>query len=582
VAPTPTRDPVGRRFGIAEVHEAIAATRPDAECLVFRDRRLTWADVTDRTRRLANHLLRAGLGCRRERSDLAAHESGQDHLAVYLHNGNEYLESMLGAFKARVAPFNVNYRYVAEELRYLLVDSQATAIVVHSRFAPTLAEVLGDLPGIRAILQVDDGSGHDLLPGAVWYETALAGSSPARPAARWSADDLYILYTGGTTGMPKGVMWRNGDAMVECFGGSKTATSVEEFVAAANTGLRALLAPPFMHGAGHWMSFNTWLGGGTVFVQSAPDRLDPADIWGLVEREQLNFLLIVGDAFARPLIDELDRRPYDASSLTVLLSGGAPLSATLKDELLAHLPTVMIVDGLGSSEAGGQMSHVSTGGGATTGTFELTAGNHVLSEDLDRVLSPGDRELGWLAKSGRLALGYLGDPEKTARTYPVIDGVRYAVPGDRARLRADGVVELHGRDSVTINSGGEKIFAEEVEAAIKAHPGVYDCVVAGRPSERWGKEVVAIVRARDGQPLDESSILTEAERHIARYKLPKAIVFVDEIVRSPAGKADYRWAAQMASMASSARAARGSASDRAAAESRRSAAEPSRGNQSGS
>jgi 3-oxocholest-4-en-26-oate---CoA ligase len=541
------RFPEAPEFSLAEVHEAIAATRPDEECLVFRDRRITWAEVTERTRRLANHLIGEGLGCHTERTHLAGHESGQDQLAIYLHNGNEYLECMLGSLKARVASFNVNYRYVAEELRYLLRDADAHAVVLHSRFAPTLAEVLPDLPGLRVILQVPDESGHELLPGAVWYEDALAAASPARPPVVWSPDDLYILYTGGTTGMPKGVLWRNGDAMVECFGGSKTATTIEEFVAEADTGLRALLAPPFMHGAGHWMSFRTWLGGGTVFVQSVPDRLDPADVWSLVESERLTFLLIVGDAFARPLLDELDRHRYDLSSLTVLLSGGAALSANLKDEFLHHLPTLMIVDGLGSSEAGGQISHVSTGGSATTGTFELAPGNHVLSADLDRVLEAGDPEVGWLAKSGRLALGYLGDAAKTARTYPVIDGVRYAVPGDRARRRADNVVELHGRDSVTINSGGEKIFAEEVEAAIKAHEGVYDCVVAGRPSERWGHEVVAIVRVRQGYDVTEAAILSEAAEHVARYKLPKAIVFVDEIVRSPAGKADYRWAKHIAS-----------------------------------
>ncbi|MEN9506760.1 MAG: hypothetical protein RI958_2686 [Actinomycetota bacterium] len=535
-------------YSVAEIHEAIAASRPDDECLVFRDRRLTWAQVTDRTRRLANHLIAAGLGVRTERSELQGHESGQSHLAVYLHNGNEYLESMLGAFKARVAPFNVNYRYVAEELRYLLLDSNAEAVVVHSQFAPTLAEVLGDLPQLRVILQVPDASGHALLPGAVWYEDALAAASGERPAVEWSPDDLYILYTGGTTGMPKGVLWRNGDANVECFGGSR-ADTLDEIVAEAVGGLRALLGPPFMHGAGHWMSFRTWNAGGTVFVQSTPERLDPTDIWGLIERERLSFLLIVGDAFARPLIDELARHDYDLSTLTVLLSGGAPLSANLKEELLAHLPTLMIVDGLGSSEAGGQLSHVSAGSGATTGTFPIAPGNHVLSADLDREVDPGEDELGWLAKSGRLALGYLGDAPKTARTYPVIDGVRYAVPGDRARLRADGTIELHGRDSVTINSGGEKIFAEEVEAALKHHPDVYDCVVAGRPSERWGNEVVAVVRLRDGATADESALLTEAERHIARYKLPKAFVFVDEVVRSPSGKADYRWAKQTATQA---------------------------------
>ena len=415
--------------------------------------------------------------------------------------------------------------------------------------------MLPQLPHLRVILQVDDESGNDLLPGAVWYEDALAAASPERPAVDWSGDDLYMLYTGGTTGMPKGVMWRNGDAMVECFGGSRTAQTVDGFVAEANTGLRALLAPPFMHGAGHWMSFRTWLGGGTVFVQSVPERLDPTDVWSLIEHEGLNFLLIVGDAFARPLLDELEtptgRDAYDLSSLTVLLSGGAALSAPLKNEFLQLLPTVMIVDGLGSSEAGGQVSHVSAGGISSTGTFELTPGNVVLSADLDRVLEPTEQETGWLAKTGRLALGYLGDEAKTQRTYPIVTGRRYAVPGDRARFKNDNpndlIVELHGRDAVTINSGGEKIFAEEVEAAIKAHPAIYDCVVAGRPSDRWGSEVVAVVRIRDGHDANDAALLAEAQRHIARYKLPKAIVRVEHVVRSPSGKADYRWAKTIAS-----------------------------------
>jgi acyl-CoA synthetase (AMP-forming)/AMP-acid ligase II len=534
-------------ISLADVHEAIAATRPDVECLVFRDRRLTWSDVTDRTRRLANHLIANGITCKRERSEVAAHESGQSHLAIYLHNGNEYLESMLGALKARVASLNVNYRYVAEELQYVLADAEANAIVVHSAFAPVLAEVLPALPQLTVILQVPDESGNELLPGAAWYEDALAAASADKPAVEWNADDLYLLYTGGTTGMPKGVMWRNGDALRECFGGSRTAETVDEFVTEATGGLRSMLAPPFMHGAGHWMSFRTWLSGGTVVVQDVTDRLDPIDIWSTVEKERIEFLLIVGEAFARPLLDELDRGTYELSSLAVVLSGGAALSAPLKDEFLAHLPTLMIIDGLGSSEAGGQISHVSTGGEATTGTFPLAPGNVVLSADLDRIEAPDHDELGWLAKSGRLALGYLGDPDKTARTYPVVDGVRYAVPGDRARLLGDGaggpgIVELHGRDSVTINSGGEKIFAEEVEAALKQHAAIYDCVVAGRPSERWGKEVVAVVRIRDEYEATDRELLDEAGRHIARYKLPKQIIRVDEVVRSPSGKADYRWA----------------------------------------
>jgi fatty-acyl-CoA synthase len=523
---------------------------------VFRDRRLTWSELTERTRRLANVLVGAGLGCRREREHLAGWESGQDHLGIYLHNGNEYLECMLGAFKARVAPFNVNYRYVAEELRYLLTDAGARAVVVHSAFAPTLAAVLADVPSVALVLQVPDGSGHPLLPGAVWYEDALAAASPERPPVTPSPDDLYILYTGGTTGMPKGVLWRQADAWVECFGGSTTASTLDEVVAEAVAGaggLQALVAPPFMHGAGHWIGFRTWNTGGTVFVQDHPDRLDPADIWRVIERERLGFLLIVGDAFARPLLDELARPPYDLSSLTVLLSGGAPLSAPLKARFLAHLPALVLVDGLGSSEAGGQLSHVSAGGaGVSTGTFPISPGNHVLSADLDRELPAGDPEIGWLAKSGRLALGYLHDEAKTRRTYPVVDGVRYAIPGDRARLTADGLIELHGRDSVTINSGGEKIFAEEVEAALKQHPAVYDVLVAPRPSERWGQEVVAVVRLAADADASDDDLLAEAARHIARYKLPKQIVFVDEVRRSPSGKADYRWAKDVAAASTAA------------------------------
>lgn len=538
-------------IGMAELHEAIANTRPDEECLIFGDKRFTWSDITRRTRQLANYLNAQNLGCHTERAHLQGWESGQDHLAIYLHNGNEYLEAMLGSWKARVAPFNVNYRYVAEELEYLLNDSRASAIVVHSRFAETLQQIRPNLSHLKVILQVPDSSQAPLLPGAVWYEDALSQSSADKPAGGYHGDDLYILYTGGTTGMPKGVLWRNADAVVECFGGSKTASTVDEFVQEAVGGLRSLPSPPFMHGAGHWIAMRTWLSGGTIIVQSQPDRLDPDDIWGLVEREKANFLLIVGDAFARPLLDGLKNNTRDLSSLLTILSGGAALSAHLKREFLEHLPWIMMVDGLGSSEAGGQLSQVSAGTTASTGTFPLSPQNHILSEDLTRVLEPGHEELGWLAKSGRLALGYFGDEEKTRRTYPVVDGVRYVVPGDRARVTSDLIIELHGRDSVTINSGGEKIFAEEVEAAVKSHPDVYDCVVTGRPSERWGNEVVAIVQLKTGVSPNEESLLQTAEKHIARYKLPKAFVFVNKIERSPAGKADYRWAKEMAVAADS-------------------------------
>lgn len=549
-------------FNLAQVHEAVSAAVPDRECIVWRDRRLTYAQVTDRTRRLANHLLARGLTVAAERDGLAGHESGQAHLACYLHNGNEYLEAMLGAYKARVAPFNVNYRYVAEELRYLLTDSRARAIVFHSAFADRLAEVLPDLPLLEVLLQVDDGSGIDLLPGAEWYEDAIAAASAAMPAVEWNPDDLYILYTGGTTGMPKGVLWRQADIFVGALGGRNLATgteweSLDQLTeAAANGGTRLLPAPPFMHGAGHWLGLGAMNGGNTVCIQDDTVAFDAADVWRTVARERANILLIVGDAFGRPLVDELERaaaagEPYDLASMLMIVSGGAPLNSTLKDRFLAQLPTVMVMDAVGASETGSQMSHMSAAGkAATTGTFNPGPGAAIVNDDLTAVLEAGHPEIGWLAQRGRVPLGYLGDAEKTSRTFPVIDGLRYSVPGDRARLTAEGTIELYGRDSVTINSGGEKIFAEEVEQAIAHHPDVYDVVVAGRPSERWGQEVVAVVQLRAGAACDEGSLIAEAATHIARYKLPKEIRFVDAIVRSPAGKADYRWAREQATAAS--------------------------------
>ena len=545
-------------FNLAQVHEAVSAAVPDRECIVWRDRRLTYAEVTERTRRLANHLLASGIAVTAERAELDGHQSGQPHLACYLHNGNEFIEAMLAAYKARFAPFNVNYRYVAEELRYLLNDSGARAIVYHSAFADRLAEVLPDLPQLEVLLQVDDGTGAALLPGAVWYEEALAAASAERPAVDWSPDDLYILYTGGTTGMPKGVLWRQADIYVGAMGGRDLSTgeewaSLDAIVAAAaNGGARLLPAPPFMHGAGHWLAFNAMSSGNTIVLQDDTVRLDPADVWRTVAREQVNILLIVGDAFGRPLVDELERaasagEAYDTSSLLMIVSGGAPLNSPLKDRLLAQLPTAMVMDAVGASETGSQMSHVSAAGqSASTGTFTPGPGAAIVSDDLSQRLDAGHEEIGWLAQTGRVPLGYLGDAEKTARTFPVIDGVRYSVPGDRARLTAEGIIELYGRDSVTINTGGEKVFAQEVEQALAHHPDVYDVVVAGRPSERWGQEVVAVVQLREGATADEAALLDEAAKHVARYKLPKAFVFVPDIVRSPAGKADYRWAKEQA------------------------------------
>ncbi|HXQ23774.1 MAG TPA: acyl-CoA synthetase [Candidatus Acidoferrales bacterium] len=539
-------------FNLAEINEAIAAAIPDQECVVFHDRRLTWRDFNLRTRRLANFLIRHGLGCHQERATLQNFESGQDHLGLYLHNCNEYLEGMVGAFKARVAPLNVNYRYVENELIYLLNDADCHVLVYHAAFAPMIAKIRGELPHVRLLVQVADESGHALLPGAVGYEEALAQSSDERPQRPWSPDDLYILYTGGTTGFPKGVLWRQEDIFFGAMGGHPPGApkheSLESIVTAAQSGvMRALPAPPFMHGAAHWMAFTCMHQGGTVIVQNHPARLDPDDIWSTIEREQVMFLVIVGDAFGRPLLDQLDNKSYDLSHFNVLLSGGAILTPALKDAFLRKIPHLMIIDGFGASETGGHGTHITMAGTkATTGTFRMNEETSVLKEDLSGPLEPGSAESGWLARRGHVPLGYFKDAEKTARTFPVIGGVRYAVPGDHAKIAADGTIIVLGRGSVSINSGGEKIYPEEVEQALKHHPAVYDAVVVGTPHERFGQQVTAVVQARRGDIPPEKELIEFCAQHLARYKLPRAIIFVDEMVRSPSGKADYRWAKRTA------------------------------------
>ena len=539
-------------FNLGAVNEAIAAAFPDKEAIVFRDRRITFGQLNERTRRLANYLVSRGLGVRKPRSALNRWESGQDQLALYLFNGNEYLEGMLGAYKARVAPYNVNYRYVEEELVYLLNNARTRAIIYHANFAPRVAAVRAKVPSLEVFIQVADDSGNALLTGAVDYEVALAQSSAQMPKVEGSPDDLYILYTGGTTGMPKGVLWRQADILVAALGGraadGRILETLDDYVARAKTvSMKTFPAAPYMHGAGHWIALSAFHQGNTVFIQSDVEKLDPHDILSLIEREKINFLQIVGDAFARPIVDAIRNGKYDLSSLGIILSGGAPLNASIKAEILDLLPHVMIIDGLGSSEAGGQGSQISNKQtGASTGKFVPGPDNVVVDEAMTKVLAPGHEGMGWWAKQGFVPLGYLDDAAKSERTFVMIGGTRFAVPGDRARHLADGSIELHGRDSVTINSGGEKIFAEEVEHALKHHPAVYDAVVAGRASERWGQEVVAIVQLREGVRATDADLSEECAKHIARYKLPKAYIYRDAIVRSPSGKADYRWAKEQA------------------------------------
>jgi 3-oxocholest-4-en-26-oate---CoA ligase len=540
------------QFTVPAVAEAVAATIGDRELIIHGERRYTYADTIERSNRLAAYLHSRGLGCHTERSALAGHEVGQDLVGLYAYNGNEFVEALLGAFAARVAPFNVNFRYVKSELQYLLADSGATALIYHAAFAPRVAEVLPDLPELRVLIQIADDSGNALLDGAVDYESAIE-SAPPLPPLEHSPDDLYVLYTGGTTGMPKGVLWRQHDIFMTSFGGRNIMTgecvsSIDEITArvAAYPGTKLLILPPLIHGAAQWSVMTAISTGQTLVFPDVVDHLDADDVVRAIERERVVTVTVVGDAMARPLLAAIEKGIADVSSLAVVANGGALLTPYVKERLVEALPNAMVVDGVGSSETGAQMSHLSTTGAVSSGTFNAGPDTFVAAEDLGSLLQPGHDAMGWLAQRGYVPLGYKGDAAKTAATFPVIDGVRYAVPGDRARHRADGRIELLGRDSVTINSGGEKIFVEEVETAIASHPGVADVVVTGRPSERWGQEVVAVVALADGAHADAEELIAHAGKSLARYKLPKAVVFRAVVERSPSGKADYRWAREQA------------------------------------
>ena len=528
-------------WNLADLYESVVDVIGDRTAVVVPNaaggrREFTFEQQEARINRLAHALAERGVG-------------PGDKVGVYGYNGNEWIEAQWAAWKLRAVPVNVNYRYVEGELQYLLDNSDAAAVVHGAEFAPLLAHIRGDLPKLKAALAWADGTEVDLeAAGSEDYEEALASSSPERDFEPRSNDDLYILYTGGTTGMPKGVMWRHEDFFLATIGPIVTALAdpIEDPAelatrTAANTPGCGFPVSPLMHGAAQWVAIGNALQG-TKMALSTARHMDPMEVWGIAADEKAMVMNLVGDAQARPLVEALAEDPdrFDLSSLFLISSGGAILSPAVKERYAEILPNVIMYDALGASETGYQGTHA---GSDDQGRPRFFFGDHTIVLDDDgKPTTPGDGVVGRLARRGHLPLGYYKDEKKTAETFPTINGERWVIPGDMAIAEADGTITLLGRGSVSINSGGEKIYPEEVELVLKGHPDVFDAVVVGVPDERWGEHVTAVIVARPGTQPTVEELHDYVKGRIASYKAPREVVIVDEMVRSPSGKADYRWA----------------------------------------
>ena len=525
-------------LNIADLAEHAIDAVPDRVALICGDDQITYAGLEEKANRLAHYLISHGV-------------KKDDKVGLYCRNRIEIVIAMLGIVKAGAILVNVNYRYVEGELRYLFDNSDMVALVHERQYAERVANVLPETPNVKTILVIDDGSSvptqiYQSYGGVEFYQ-AIAEGSPERDFADRSADDIYLLYTGGTTGFPKGVMWRHEDIYRVLLGGTDFATG--EFVAdeydhakqaAAGPPMIRFPIPPMIHGATQsatWMALFT---GGTVVLSP---EFDADEVWRAIEHHKVNLLFFTGDAMARPLLDALESSKRDLSSLFLLSSTAALFSPSLKERFLELLPNRVITDSIGSSETGfGGTSVVAkgqSGGGGPRVTIDKRT--VVLDDDGNEVV-PGSGVRGILAKRGNIPLGYFKDEKKTAETFRTINGVRYAIPGDYAQVEADGTVTMLGRGSVSINSGGEKIYPEEVEGALKGHPDVFDALVVGVPDPRFGQHVAAVVAPRKGKHPTLAELDAFVRTEIAGYKVPRSLWIVDEVKRSPAGKPDYKWA----------------------------------------
>jgi acyl-CoA synthetase (AMP-forming)/AMP-acid ligase II len=523
-------------FNLADLFEAAVDAFGDRDYLVADGQRRTYAEMEARANRLAHHLAAQGIG-------------PGDHVGIYSYNSVEWVETAWAVFKLRAVWININYRYVEDELRYLFTNADLKALVHQREFAPRVTTLLPELPSVRHVLVIEDGTAEPDPPGAVHYEEALAAGRPERDFGPRSADDLYILYTGGTTGMPKGVVWRHQDVFYALGGGTdpmgngrveKPEEMVEKGLGGA---LTHLPIAPLMHGATQWCVMGQSFVGAKIVLMA---KFEPHRVWELVGEEKVNSLMVTGDAMAKPLVETLDEpgTDYDMSSLLAVVSSAALFSAPVKDQFFVHLPDILITDAIGSSESGNNgMTIISKDNTAMkSGPTVHVLGETVVLDENGRQVVPGSGVIGKIARSGDIPVGYYNDPVKTAEVFITVDGTRYVMPGDFATVEADGSVTLLGRGSVVINSGGEKIFPEEVESAVRSHPDVMDAIVVGAPDERWGQTVAAIVQPRPGRSPDLEAIQAHCRTAVAGYKVPRQLHTVELIQRSPSGKPDYRWA----------------------------------------
>jgi acyl-CoA synthetase (AMP-forming)/AMP-acid ligase II len=520
-------------WNFADVWETVADLIPKANALAHEDRRVTWAELDRRADGIAQALIDAGLG-------------QQDKVAQYLRNCPEYLESTFGSLKAGFVPVNTNYRYGDEELYYLWDNADAACIIVHGSFVERADKLRSRLTKVRFWLWVDDGT-EPCPDWATPYEKA-ASSAADRVRAPWgrSGDDLYLLYTGGTTGWPKGVMWRQDDLFARLNAGnivrldeSAGLDGIKKIV--KGPGPVHLPACPLMHGTGVFTSMGMLSVGGSV-VTLGGARFDAAELLDAVDRDKVNIIAIVGDAFAKPIVEALDREPrrWHLSTLLGIVSSGVMWSEETKRALLRHKPTLLLVDAFSSSEAIGLGVSVSSGSDAqATAKFVLGPEVRVVDPDTLKDVVPGSGQSGVLALGGRNPLGYYKDTAKSESTFKEVDGTRMSIPGDFATVDSEGTIHLLGRGSVVINTGGEKVYPEEVEEVLKLHPAVRDAVVVGIPDARFGQAIVAAVELKPGETVSEEDLIARVKSHLSGFKAPRRIRFVDSIGRAPTGKVDY-------------------------------------------